>query len=647
MRQINRPVHHLARPVEIMVPNVYNRAALDVTSSLPLSISLTNLRPMIFNLKRTREAMTRDGGLEALVDIMSTIRDPSDPAEELNRKIALQCLNRIGICGPEAVRIRTVEAQILPVLVSKLVCFWRAMEFDVRHAINYELYPPLKLVVTEHGPPHVVSRRRALTTGSSPIPMEGFSGLRIVPTEQIESRIPDDPPQSPTERPPDLAPRMERLVPESVAIDVADDSHQQPMDIDCDGLNGPENESGPEDPTSEVEPLQSPHSELQGVRFPVPFAITTADNSDPVLPTLVGPSMLENQADVSSSPQPAVVDPTLGMEPSELAVHPQPTPEQERSAATNVMLAIPILTPSTDIAVPPNAPLLGHTIPGAPFISHAIPRRRPQRVSILPSQAMSTLYSRSRPNDPQVPTREEIRDCLECLAQLSKLPKLRPYLNSTHFVPNLLHDWLRGEDLTKEVSVFEVVEKFTASNYHPEDVRRWAQVVMRHYNRKDTVMKHRQCGNFKCGKVEPEDRRFILCPVCKYVFSTEITFDSPPDNILGVLDIVLISAIDMLFVHISIGVAVPRSRRKAIGKGMESCHSCPLPKLFMRRSGHGKDTLASEFCLNRIKIMDHENIAFRLLFSGSVVTIYRHLGTNSNPVSRANGELTFSADMLI
>ena len=516
MRQVNRPVHHVARPVEVMVPNIYNRAALDVTSSLPLSISLTNLRPMIFNLKRTREVMTRDGGLEALVDIMSTIRDPNDSAEELNRKIALQCLNRIGICGPEAVRIRTVEAQILPVLVSKLECFWRAMELDVRHAINYELYPPLKLVIAEHGPPHAVPRRRALTTGSSPIPMEGFSGLRILPTEQLESRMPDDPPQSPTERPPDVAPRMERLVQETVAVDVADDSHQQPMEIDCDGLNEPENESGPEDPTSEVEPLQWPHSEPQGVGFPVPFATTTADHPDPVLPTLVGPSMLENQVDVSSFPRPAVVDPTPGMEANELDVHREPAPEEERSAATNVMLAIPIVAPSTDIAVPPNSPLLGHPLTWAPLIPHAIPRRGPQRVSILPSQAMSTLYSRSHSDDLQVPTREEIRDCLECLAQLSKLPKLRPYLNSTHFVPNLLHDWLRGEDLTKEVSVFEVVEKFTASNYHPEDVRRWAQVVMRHYSRKDTVMKHRQCGNFRCGKMEPEDRRFILCPVCKY-----------------------------------------------------------------------------------------------------------------------------------
>jgi len=525
MRQVNRPVHHLARPVEVMVPNIYNRAALDVTSTLPLSITLTNLRPMIFNLKRIREIMTRDGGLEALVDIMSTIRDSTDPAEELNRKIALQCLNRIGICGPEAVRIRTVEAQILPVLVSKLESFWRAMDSDVRHAINCELYPPLKPVITEHSPPQAVHRRRALTTGSSPIPMEGFSGLRTVPTGHIESRTPDDPPRSPTERPLDTTPRMEPLVQEIVSVDVTDESHQQPMEIDFDGFNEPENESGLEDPTNEVEPLQSPHSEQQGVHFRIPFAITTPDHPDPVLPNLVGPSMLENRGDVSSSPQAVVMEPMPGVEANESALHPQSTTEQERSAAANVVLVVPTVTRSTDIAVPPNAPLLGHTIPAAPFIPHAVPRRRPQRVSIVPSQAMSALYSRSRPGDLQVPTREEILDCLECLAQLSKLPKLRPYLNCTHFVPNLLHDWLRGEDLTKEVSVFEIVEKFTASNYHPEDVRRWAQVVMRHYSRKDTVMKHRQCGNFKCGKMEPEDRRFILCPVCKYVFSTKITFD--------------------------------------------------------------------------------------------------------------------------
>jgi hypothetical protein len=511
MRQVNRPVHPLARPVEVMVPNVYNRPALDVTSTLPLSITLTNLRPMIFNLKRTREVMTHDGGLEALIDISSTIRDPDDPTEELNRKIALQCLNRIGICGPEAVRIRSVEAQILPVLISKLECFWRAMEPEIRHGIYDELYPPLlpKPVSADHEPPQALPRRRALTTGSSSIQMV-LSGLRIITAEQVDHPIPEDHPQSPANRRLDIAPRMERLVQEVVAAEVVTEASQQPMEIDCEGTNEVDNESGLEDPTAEVEPLRSPHSEPQRVPFGDPFAGPASDHTDPSLVILDGPTMLQTQVEVSSASSVAAADPIS----PESALHPQtsPEPEPERSVTDN---AISTEQRLADLAIPPNAPLLGHTVPGAPLIPHAVPRRRPQRIAIVPSQVMSVLYSRSNSSDLHVPTREEILDCLECLAQLSKLPKLRPYLICTRLVPNMLHDRLRGEDQTKQVNVFEIVERFTVSNYHPEDVRRWAQVVMRHYSRKDTVMTHRQCGNFRCCRMESEIRRFILCPVCK------------------------------------------------------------------------------------------------------------------------------------
>src|ERR1700694_3127734 len=130
MRQPNRSLPGVSRPVEVLWPNLYNRAALDVTSTLPLSISLTNLRPMVFSLPHLRQAMTEDGALESLIDTMSTVRNPNDPNEVHVRKLALQCLTQFGIRGPESIRLRTVEAQIVPVLVTMLECFWRAMEQD-------------------------------------------------------------------------------------------------------------------------------------------------------------------------------------------------------------------------------------------------------------------------------------------------------------------------------------------------------------------------------------------------------------------------------------------------------------------------------------------------------------------------------------
>ena len=78
MRQPNRSLPGFSRPVEILWPNNYSRSALDVTSTLPLSITLTHLRPMVFNLPHLRQTMTEDGGLESLVQILSTVRRQDD-----------------------------------------------------------------------------------------------------------------------------------------------------------------------------------------------------------------------------------------------------------------------------------------------------------------------------------------------------------------------------------------------------------------------------------------------------------------------------------------------------------------------------------------------------------------------------------------
>src|SRR5271156_6617333 len=139
MRQPNRAIPSINRPVEVICQGAYNRYALDVTSTLPLSFSLANLRPLVFNLAPLRQLMTEDGALEALVRILCKVRQPDDPLEGTVRRHALECISQFGLRGPEAIRLRAAEANVVPALVTILECFWRAMESEIRESILAEL----------------------------------------------------------------------------------------------------------------------------------------------------------------------------------------------------------------------------------------------------------------------------------------------------------------------------------------------------------------------------------------------------------------------------------------------------------------------------------------------------------------------------
>ena len=162
--------------------------------------------------------------------------------------------------------------------------------------------------------------------------------------------------------------------------------------------------------------------------------------------------------------------------------------------------------------VPPNAPLLPHALPGqaTPQSHRPLPSSDPSRIS--------SLHSAHGARDTRVPRSDDIHDCLETLGYLTKYPKLRAHFLSTRFAPALLHSWATAEDRTKEVNIFEIVERFTFTKYHPENIAEWAGVVMRHYGRKDDVVTKRQCGNLQCWKWETDEpgMKFICCPRCKY-----------------------------------------------------------------------------------------------------------------------------------
>ena len=209
-----------------------------------------------------------------------------------------------------------------------------------------------------------------------------------------------------------------------------------------------------------------------------------------------------------SSPRPNVQP----MEIDETHDNPAPStstaPEQSPPSRATIL---PASTPSTasEQPFPPNAPLLYHAFP--PSLSAAsIPR-------IPPSQRRISSLHLGSSGDWRIPRCDDIVECLETLAYLSKYPKLRPHFTKTRFIPELLTPWAKPDDATKEVNVFEIVEKFTFTKYHPDAVCFWASIVMRHYSRKDDVVTKRQCGYLHCRKWETDDpgTKFICCPKCK------------------------------------------------------------------------------------------------------------------------------------
>ncbi|KAI9316988.1 hypothetical protein BX666DRAFT_1857831 [Dichotomocladium elegans] len=114
---------------------LYDRRALDCTATLPLINSLTHLAYLTSTSPRIREILSRDGGLEQLVRILSTQQQPSDLRGLWKWSIAFQCVVNVGVRGTAQIRTRVVEAGVVAVVLRILQNFLRALEV-VSHEKN-------------------------------------------------------------------------------------------------------------------------------------------------------------------------------------------------------------------------------------------------------------------------------------------------------------------------------------------------------------------------------------------------------------------------------------------------------------------------------------------------------------------------------
>lgn len=119
MREVNFSIPNVNKAAVHITTTLYDRRALDCTSTLPLINSLNHLAYLTTSSARIRDILTVDGGVERLVCILKEGRS-KDNMEMWKWNLAFQCVVNIGVRGSEAVRTRVVEADIVPVIATIL-----------------------------------------------------------------------------------------------------------------------------------------------------------------------------------------------------------------------------------------------------------------------------------------------------------------------------------------------------------------------------------------------------------------------------------------------------------------------------------------------------------------------------------------------
>ncbi|KAI9711801.1 MAG: hypothetical protein M1820_001946 [Bogoriella megaspora] len=127
MREVNFSIPNANKASVAITTALYDRRALDCTSTLPLINSLNNLACLTTSSARIRDILTVDGGVERLVCILKEGRS-KDMMDMWKWNLAFQCLVNIGVRGSENVRTRVVEADMVPVIATILDNYIQVIE---------------------------------------------------------------------------------------------------------------------------------------------------------------------------------------------------------------------------------------------------------------------------------------------------------------------------------------------------------------------------------------------------------------------------------------------------------------------------------------------------------------------------------------
>ncbi|ETR99415.1 hypothetical protein M419DRAFT_85741 [Trichoderma reesei RUT C-30] len=532
MREVNFSIPNVNKASVGITTALYDRRALDCTSTLPLINSLNHLAYLTTSSARIRDILTVDGGIERLVCILKQGRN-GDMMSVWKWNLAFQCVVNIGVRGTEAVRTRVVEADMVPVIATildnyiKVIDRCREKADELKQKQSHDHHHRHKNHDHRHSSktsPTSHSGRSALRDGearslarreSSALTADAHEGFarnirdidRLTSMTAFGSTDLMAQPLSPTTPVPLLQLRPPAVRSVANLDTTVGRSRRRPSirhqnsTAESDDFNG---DSMPSD--------EAPEAEMTGaadMQSAVGIQDITMDDNEALLAgdalDLTNPTASEAHQDAE----------TFNI------THRTNLDGSIREDMTHTPVAPVGLSPSRpNLVATPHPPAQISTIPRYLLDRHLIPH--PQLLSAMPRE-------------------EDVLMSLQLLAYVSKYCCLRTYFQKSHLVPSLAigKDLLaldtddeeeageeaasagNGSDIEDEYllednfNLFPLVEKFTV-RYHSTDMQYWAGVVMRNLCRKDDTRGGiRQCAYYQCGKWEEFTRQFAKCRRCR------------------------------------------------------------------------------------------------------------------------------------
>jgi hypothetical protein len=579
MREVNFSIPTNNKASVCITTALYDRRALDCTSTLPLINSLNHLAYLTTSSARIRDILTVDGGVERLVCILKEGRS-KDMMEMWKWNLAFQCVFNIGVRGSENVRTRVVEADMVPVIATILDNYVKVIDkcrekAEAEMKRNSTRYSSGRSKSGDHAPSS--SHRSERSRRQAPPPIEIPSFNQPLPDSQNTDNTPVPPfsMSSPPERTTfrhhhhhhhhhrsqenrgimagNRGQMTQPLMTAVPAIDGQQDNFGLRPVRDADRLPSmlpplPTGiRSNPDSPTTPGIPLQirptTPRPTATTARRPsIRHQISTSGDSDDG----ANDDMVPEAPQQGDAPEPIV-----GLQNNEINMQDivneaemldvggnavglnAPPPETADAETFNITHRSAI---DGSIINPVTNPVAGPLSfsPAQPAINVVNPTPPPIQANWFSRTAQENRAATAGVLT-AMPRDEDVLMSLQLLAYVSKYCNLRSYFQRSHLVPRLKIGsdlaLLDGETpgtpivdpeeedceylLPDDFNIFPLVEKFTV-RHHSSDMQYWAGVVMRNLCRKDDSKGGiRQCAYYKCGRWEELPRQFAKCRRCR------------------------------------------------------------------------------------------------------------------------------------
>ncbi|KAL2315430.1 MYND-type zinc finger protein C31F10.10c [Schizosaccharomyces pombe] len=481
---------------------LYDRRALDCDSEMSLMNSLSHLVYLTSTSPKIREILTMDGGLMRLMNILRAGRGQTF-ARMTIWQLALQCVVNVGIRGSEAIRIRVVEAGIVPIVVTLLDDFLFALESVVSHHSRFQF----SLTPSTTPPPssapapfpinsnisnsldsvsqHNSSADSLFVNGDVPSPFgastASSSSRRVYSVDLRDSGDVQLPNQSTFRH--------------SVNRDLLGSSSTISHDRSSGSIYS--NDSFQDPRVQANSPLT-----IQRISSAAPSTPTSTENVNSNMTTPSSPSYSRQTGPASETINDEIDSPNFFF----------PTPLNIMTTTQDSSRDVQLSLNNVQSQALNNRQRRNQLLPGVPSTSALLDGRRPENV--VDYHGIASFFDNFDKKINKLPREEDILFGLQILAYTSKnYFHMRPYFESSKDVPSLRMSPLRSG--SKTWNIFQLVEQFTLKFYPPQ-VQYWARAIMNNYCRKDESHGGiRRCANLLCNKWEEHSRQFAKCRRCR------------------------------------------------------------------------------------------------------------------------------------